>query len=60
MRNLPLLEMALPSPELAPITGTVLFWIPLKDIFYLVWYPNAQSAFTGTGHDSFRTIFGTG
>ena len=59
-RNLPLLEMALPFPVMAPITGTVLFWIPLKEIFHLVRYPNRQSAITGTGRDSFCTISGTG
>ena len=39
---------------------TVLFWIPLLEIFHLVRYPNQQSAITGTGRDSFRTIYGTG
>jgi hypothetical protein len=51
---------ALPFPVLAPITSTVLFWIPLKEIFHLVRYPSRQSAITGTGRDSFRTISGTG
>jgi hypothetical protein len=43
---------------LAPITSTVLLWIPFKEIFHLVRYPNWQSAITvtGTGRDSFRTI----
>ena len=44
---------------LAPITSTVLLWIPFKEIFHLVRYPNWQSAITGTGRDSFCTIFGT-
>ena len=52
--------MAVPFPVLAPITRTVLFWIPLKEILYLVRYPNRQSAITGTARDSFRTISGTG
>jgi hypothetical protein len=59
-RNLPVLEMAVPFPVLAPITSTVLFWIPLQEIFHLVRCPNRQSAITGTGRDSFRTISGTG
>jgi hypothetical protein len=46
-------------PVLAPITSTVLFWIPFKEKFHLVRYPNWQSAITGTGRDSFRTISGT-
>ncbi len=50
----------LPFPVMAPITGTVLFWIPLKEIFHLVRYPNRQSTITGTGRDSFRNISGTG
>ena len=36
MRNLPILEMAFPFPVLAPITSTVLFWIPLQEISQLV------------------------
>ena len=52
--------MALPFPVPAPITSTVLFWIPLKEIFHLVLYPNRQSAITGNGCDSFHTISGTG
>ena len=36
--------MAFPFPVLAPITSTVLFWIPLQEIFHLVQYPNWQSA----------------
>jgi hypothetical protein len=60
MRNLALLEMAVPFPVLAPITSTVLFWIPLQEIFHLVRCPNRQSAITGTGRDSFCTISGTG
>jgi hypothetical protein len=52
--------MAFSFPVLAPITSTVLFWIPLQEIFHLVRYPNRQSAITGTGRDSFRTISGTG
>jgi hypothetical protein len=59
-RNLPVLEMAFPFPVLAPISSTVLFWIPLLEIFHLVRYPNRQSAITGTGRDSFCTISGTG
>jgi hypothetical protein len=47
------------SPVLAPITSTVLFLIPFKEIFHLVRYPNWQSAITGTGRDSSRTISGT-
>ena len=42
-----------PFPVLAPISSTVLFWIPLPEIFHLVRYPNAQFASTGTGRDSF-------
>ena len=38
------LEMAFPFPVLAPTTSTVLFWIPLQEIFHLVRYPNRQSA----------------
>jgi len=41
--------MAVPFPVLAPITSTVLFWIPPKEIFHLVRYPNRQSAITGLG-----------
>jgi hypothetical protein len=52
-RNLPVLELAFPFPVLAPISSTVLFWIPLPEIFHLVRYPNAQFASTGTGRDSF-------
>ncbi len=52
--------MAFPCPVLAPISSTVLFWIPLLEIFHLVRYLNRQSAVTGTGRDSFRTISGTG
>jgi hypothetical protein len=51
--------MGRPFPVLAPITSTVLFCIPFKEIFHLVRYPNWQSAITGTGRDSFCTIFGT-
>ena len=57
--NLPLLEMGPQFPVLAPITSTVLFWIPFKEIFHLVRYPNSQSVITGTGRDSFCTISGT-
>ncbi len=52
-RNLPVLELAFPFPVLAPISSTVLFWIPLPEIFHLVRYPNTQFASTGTGRDSF-------
>ena len=48
--------MGRPFPVLAPITSTVLFWIPFKEIFHLVRYPNWQSAITGTGRDSCCTI----
>ena len=60
MRNLPVLEMAFPFPVMAPISSTVLFWIPLLEIFHLVRSPNWnwQYAITGTGRDSFRTISG--
>ena len=51
-RNLPVLELAFPFPVLAPISSTVLFWIPLPEIFHLVRYPDAQFASTGTGRDS--------
>jgi hypothetical protein len=51
--------VAFPFP-LAPISSTVLFWIPLLEIFHLVRSPNWQSAITGTGRDSFCTISGTG
>ena len=53
MRNLPVLEMGGPFPVMAPISSTVLFWIPLLEIFHLVRYPNWQSAITGTVRDSF-------
>ena len=43
-----------------PISSTVLFWIPLPEIFHLVRYPNAQFASTGTGRDSCRPISGIG
>ena len=53
--------MAFPFPVMAPISSTVLFWIPLLEIFHLVQSPNWQSsAITGTGRDSFCTISGTG
>jgi len=58
--NLPVLEMAFPFPVMAPISSSVLFWIPLLEIFHLVRSPNWQSAITGTGRDSFCTISGTG
>ena len=45
--------MAFPFPVMAPISSTVLLWIPLLEIFHLVRYPNWQSAITGTGRDSF-------
>ena len=60
MRNLPVLEMAFPFPVTAPISSTVLFWIPLLEIFHLVRSPNWQSSITGTGCDSFCTNLGTG
>jgi len=50
--NLPVLEMAFPFPVMAPISCTVLLWIPLLEIFHLVRYPNWQSAITGTAHNS--------
>ena len=50
---------AFPFPVMAPISSTV-FFIPLLENFHLVWSPNWQSAITGTGRDSFRTISGTG
>jgi hypothetical protein len=37
-RNLPVLEMAFPFPVMAPISSTVLLWIPLLEIFHLVRY----------------------
>ena len=50
--------MAFPFPVMAPISSTVLFFIPLLEIFHLVRSPNWQSAITGTvGRDSFRTHF---
>ena len=45
------MEMGRPFPVLAPITSTVLFWIPFKEIFHLVRYPTWQFANTGTGRD---------
>jgi len=39
--------MAVPFPVLAPITSTIIIWIPLQEIFHLVRYPNRQSAITG-------------
>ena len=59
-RNLPVMELSFPFPVLAPISSTVLFWIPLPEIFHLVRYPNAQFASTGTGRDSCRPISGIG
>ena len=53
MRNLPVLEMAFPFPVMTPISSTVLFQIPLLEVFHLVRYPNWQSAITGTARDSF-------
>jgi hypothetical protein len=60
MRNLPVLEMALPFPVMAPISSTVLLGGPLLENFHLVQSPNWQSVITGTGSDSFRTISSAG
>ena len=50
--KLPVLELALPFPVMAPITGSVFLVSPLLLIFHIVQYPYWQSAITGTGHDS--------
>jgi hypothetical protein len=60
MRNLPVLERALPFPVTVPISSNVLFGGPFLKFSHFVQSPNWQSAITGTGHDSFRPISGTG
>ena len=44
------------TSSLAPKSSTVLFWIPLLEIFHLVQYPNRQSAITGTGREELGTM----
>ena len=53
--------MAVPFPVLAPIYQYCPFLDPTSGNFpFGTRYPNRQSAITGTGRDSFRTISGTG
>ncbi len=60
MRNLPVLEIALPFPVIVPISSDVLFGGLFLKILHILQSPNWQFAITGTERDSLCPISGTG